>query len=145
MLPEVPTFGSTHTIIRTQETKIIDGGVLGDKVTLTTYEGAVKGNEGVITTDVTRKTNGELDGASVSYGPVSLNFNADLSMGVGLGAAGYEAHVAVGAGVCLGQVSGGASHTIGEAKSGGDLLIRPGLGSAGVAAVAMVLAGFALF
>jgi len=124
--------GSTSTDKIVNEHDILSTGVLGDKITVSSYVGKVTGKEGaLITTDVA-KNKGKFEGASINLlGFVTLGVNSDLSMTQGVGMFGYEIHVGRGLGIGLGQFSIGASHTDSKGiQKGGDLTIRPGVGAA---------------
>jgi len=133
-----PLVGSTTTQKVVKEKDILNTG-LGDKITVSGFSGKVVGKEGeVITTDVSHN-NGKFDGASISAGPLTVGVNRDLSVQIGLGANGYEGHVSIGLGVGLGQVGAGGSHKREDGTiSGGDLTVRPGLGSVIAVAAALV-------
>jgi RHS repeat-associated protein len=140
-LGEEPLFGKTATNKVTKETDIINTGALGDKITVSSFEGKVTGKEGIVATADGSTNNTGLDGGSVTVGPVILGVNSDFSITVGAGVFGYESHVSAGFGVGLGQASAGFSYT-GSDKviKGADLMVRPGLGSLAVAAVSVVAA-----
>jgi RHS repeat-associated protein len=140
-----PLIGSTSTDKITTTKNIINTDPLGDKIAVSGYTGKVVGSEGSsgITTDGSTN-NGKFDGASITFQNIfqlgigtslTFGYNKDGSVFVGAGTSGVEAHISVGFGVGLSQFGGGYSNT-GEngAQSGGDLLIRPGVG-AGSAAV----------
>jgi len=138
-LPNI--FGSTTTNkVTIQEVDIANTGIFGDKVTVSSYQGKVTGKDGIITTDVST-TGKKIDGASISipagFSSITLGLSSDMSISVGTGVGGYEGHVGFGMGIGLGQISGGGSYTDKNKKvSGGDLTIRPGLGTATAAIAA---------
>ena len=102
---------------------------MGDEITVSGFSG----KEGkLITTDVSY-ANGKWEGSSLQAGPFKFGVNRDLSITTGVGFAGYEVHINLGLGVGLGQIGTGASRTRANGTtSGGDLIVRPGLGAATV-------------
>lgn len=128
-----PLVGTTTTN-KVSKDATLSAGILGDKITYAQSVGMVSGKEGsVITTDVS-SNKGAPDGASITLlGTVTLGVSADLSISAGIGAMGHEAHLSIGVGVGLGQIGAGTSHTnANNVVSGGDLTLRPGLGTLGV-------------
>ncbi|MBN9379500.1 MAG: hypothetical protein J0H74_01960 [Chitinophagaceae bacterium] len=141
---EEPLIGSTTTQKVIKEKDIVRTPLL-DKITVSGFSGKVEGKEGKIATTDVSYSNGKFDGASISAGPLTLGVNRDLSIQAGLGVDGYEGHLTVGLGVGFGQVGGGGSHKREDGTiSGGDLTIRPGVGTVLVTAAAIVLVPLAL-
>ncbi len=115
---------------------------LGDKIEISSFEGQVSGKEGLITLDGSSMDK-EPEGGSISAGVCTVYGSTDDGspvLSLGIGAFGYEAHVGVGLGVGLGEVTGGFSHTDDKGHIGGtDITVRPGLGTAAAAVLATVL------
>jgi hypothetical protein len=134
--PDKPLIGHTVTTKATEEIRLTNTGMLGDKVSYSKSVGKVTGAEGAITLDASNN-NGRFDGGSISLGVVTLGFGTDFSLSAGVGAFGYEVRSSIGIGVGLGQYSLGGSHTS-EDKTvkGVEATVRPGAGSVIVAAIA---------
>jgi RHS repeat-associated protein len=134
-----PLAGSTSTNkLTTAETNIINTGVLGDKIAVSSYSGSVTGKEGLlINTDGSTK-DFKKEGLSITIGgTLTLGLNTDASFTIGIGVNGTEVHGSLGFGVGLGQASIGGSHTSTDGKiNGSDLTVRPGA-AALVGAIAM--------
>jgi hypothetical protein len=131
---------TTHKAVTKEAT--LSTGILGDKFTYAHSAGLVSGKDGSILSTDLSTNKGAPDGASITlFSTVTLGASADLSLSAGIGLLGYEAHLSIGVGVGLGQIGGGASHTDeNNFVSGGDLTLRPGLGTLGAIFLAPKLA-----
>ena len=128
--------GSTITTKSTADYTLVISGY-GDELKASVYTGTVVGEEGSVTTSDASTSNGKAEGTSVTLGGVlTLGYGDDKSISIGVGAFGYEGHMAFGPGNGLGQISAGGSHTSGGVISGGDLTFKAG----GVTATAVVAA-----
>jgi RHS repeat-associated protein len=133
-----PVIGRTTTSKVTDKQTLFNSGV-GDEIERTRYSGAVTGEEGLAITTDASTSNGKPEGGSITFGGVlTFGFGTDRSIFAGVGAFGYEAHVGIGVGNGLGQVSGGGSHTSNGIVTGGDATFKAGLGSAAIIAVLSV-------
>jgi len=134
--------GATITTKASKDVDIINTGILGDKLTVSTFGGTVTGKEGKLVTTDGSTSNGKPEGGSVTFGGVfSLGYSTDFSLSVGLGFNGYEGHLSLGIGVGLGQISVGGSRTSNGIITGGDVSFRPGVGTAAVVAATIITRG----
>jgi len=143
-----PLVGVTNTTKQVNEASAGSDIGLG-VITVSNTTAVKKGTAGtMLNIDISQKsTNGgpaKLDGVTISSGPVSLKIGSDISitgtLSVPMGN-GNDVHVSVGTGKGIGQYGGGLGHKESSGVStSSDISARPGLSTAGVVALGIVLA-----